>query len=151
MGRISSSHPPSANRAGGDHRVGVLDGDVAGDEPQLGFADNGLLRCGSGHTVLRLALGLQLDPLVAIDAKDPARAHQRLLVDVLVPVQEQPWLNAVDILQARVEAEVDLILAVMDMPRRVVRDEHVNGWETREQPPGLGLVVEVVAPRLVLP
>jgi len=77
--------------------------------------------------------------------------ESRLSVDVLMPVDEQPRSRALNVTNERLEPQVNVVVAVVNVTRRVVSDEDIDRWKRSQQPLDFCLLVEVVASRLVAP
>jgi len=95
--------------------------------------------------------GLNIKCLLSINSNDSCLANPRLLADVLVTVKEQSRLYATNVAAKCLEAQMNLILSVVDVAWRIVCDEHVNWRKCRNQAFNLILVVEKVTSWLVTP
>lgn len=70
-----------------------------------------------------------LDSPLAKDPNDLRAPNQRLLIHVLMPVDEKPWLCPLDVAIERLEADMNLRVPLMNVPGRIVGDEYINRRE----------------------
>jgi hypothetical protein len=94
---------------------------------------------------------LNLKTSLSVNTDDPRLADARLLADVLMAVKEQARLDATNVSNKRLEAEMDLVVSVMNVSWGIVSHENINAWESSEQPRHFNLLVEKMASRLVPP
>jgi len=94
---------------------------------------------------------LNIKSLLSINSNYSRLANPRFLADVLVTVKEQTRLHATNVANKCVEAQMNLIVSVVDVAWRVVCDEHVDRRKCRHQTLNFILVVEKVASWLVSP
>jgi hypothetical protein len=92
-----------------------------------------------------------LDSSLAKDPHDLRAPDQRVLVHVLMPVDEKPGLCPLDVAIERLEADVNLRVALVHAPGRIVGHENVHGRETGQQSLDFLLLVQVVPPWLLAP
>ena len=88
---------------------------------------------------------------VAESTNDPRRGDHGFLSLVLMPVQEELRLRSHDVTVEGGEADVNLVVAVVHEPRRVLCHEHIYRRESLQMLLHLVLLKQVITFGLVLP
>ncbi len=70
---------------------------------------------------------------------------------MLMAVKEETRLRTTKITGKGLEAQMNLVVSVVDVSRRIVGDEHIHGRECGDQTPDLILIVKKVPPWFVSP
>jgi hypothetical protein len=94
---------------------------------------------------------LNIKCLPSINSDDSRLSNPRLLADVLMAMKEQSRLNAANVTAKSLEAEMNLIISVVNVPRRIVGDENINRRKRSNQIRNLILLVKKVTSWLVSP
>lgn len=94
---------------------------------------------------------LNLKSLLSMNTDDSRLADARLLADVLMAVKEQARLDATNVTNKCLEAQMNVIVSVVNVAWRIVSDEHINRRKSRKKLCDLILIVEKVTSRLVSP
>ena len=94
---------------------------------------------------------LNVQSPLSTNSDDSRVAESCLLIKVLVSVDEQPRSCALDVANERLETKMNIIVAVVDVPWRVVGDKDIDGRKGRQQMLDLWLLVKVVAAWLIAP
>ena len=105
-----------------------------------------------GHAVVTVTVaGSDLEHLPAVDAQNAGPRHDRLTLDVLMSVDQQPGLRPRQIGAQSVKANVDAIVAIMYPHWRIVGEEDVDRGESRQAFLHLFLLVQKMTTGLIFP
>ena len=70
---------------------------------------------------------------------------------MLVAMEHKFWFGSLDVSIEGAKSNVDVVITIMNEPRRVVCDENVDGRKIRQQPIDLEVFVEVIAAGFIFP